>query len=114
MITEAKESRTTAYFDIWSRAMTGVLTRQWNLFDMQFQAGLQMMGMVFGIPGSKIDDADRQQELLRLASERVAQGLAPPREIYDVGVRDLIDWSRFPNWVSPSDPELFEGSCHEG
>jgi hypothetical protein len=49
-----------------------------------------------------------------LAAERLERGLAPPKEIYDAPYRDLIDWSRFPDWARPSDPELFQGCVHEG
>jgi hypothetical protein len=54
------------------------------------------------------------EELIRLAEERMRNGLAPPREVYRSPCRDRIDWSRFPDWARPSDPELFEGSGHEG
>ena len=37
-----------------------------------------------------------------------------PREVYQAPYRNLIDWSRFPDWARPSDPEMFEGSGHEG
>jgi len=44
----------------------------------------------------------------------MAAGLAPPPEIYQVPYRNQIDWSKFPEWARPSDPDLFEGCSHEG
>jgi len=52
--------------------------------------------------------------LVKLAVERIGKGLAPPREIYQTPYRNQIDWSRFPDWARPTDPEMFEGSSHEG
>jgi hypothetical protein len=51
---------------------------------------------------------------MRRATERVQAGLPPPRAIYDTQNRGRIDWSSFPEWARPSDPELFEGTQHEG
>jgi hypothetical protein len=53
-------------------------------------------------------------DLLDLAAARLRQGLAPPREIYLVQNRNAIDWSQFPAWARPIDPEIFDGCCHEG
>ena len=50
--------------------------------------------------------------LVEMAILRVKQGLAPPRQIYQVHHRHQIDWSQFPSWARPSDPEMFD--CHEG
>ncbi len=57
--------------------------------------------------------ADRNA-LVALAAARIRQGLAPPREIYLVQNRSAIDWSQFPAWARPVDPEIFDGCCHEG
>jgi hypothetical protein len=48
------------------------------------------------------------------ARQRMRQGLAPPREIYDIRNRDRVDWSTLPEWAMPPDPDLFEGCAHEG
>jgi hypothetical protein len=53
-------------------------------------------------------------KLIELAAARLRQGLAPPREIYQVQYRNAIDWSQFPAWARPIDPEIFDGCCHEG
>jgi hypothetical protein len=50
--------------------------------------------------------------LVELAMERIEKGLAPPQEIYRVQIRRRIDWSQFPEWARPVDPEMFD--CHEG
>jgi len=52
--------------------------------------------------------------LIRLAEQRMRNGLAPPPEIYRIENRRRIDWLRFPAWARPVDPELFDGCCHEG
>ena len=56
----------------------------------------------------------RGKALLKLAEERVGQGLAPPPEIYRIEYRRWIDWSEFPTWAQPIDPQVFDGCCHEG
>ena len=56
----------------------------------------------------------RGKALFRLAEERISQGLAPPPEIYRVEFRRSIDWSEFPAWAQPTDPQAFDGCCHEG
>jgi hypothetical protein len=48
------------------------------------------------------------------ARQRTRQGLAPPREIYDIRNRHHVDWSTLPEWAMPPDPEIFEGCAHEG
>jgi len=54
------------------------------------------------------------EELAAAALERIEQGFAPPREIYSIANRRVIDWSKFPLWARPLDPEVFDGCCHEG
>jgi hypothetical protein len=54
------------------------------------------------------------EDLIAVAVARMKKGLAPPREIYQTPYRDRINWSEFPEWARPCDPELFEGSGHEG
>jgi hypothetical protein len=61
-------------------------------------------------------DADELcgEELIALAEELVAKGFSPPPQIYRVEYRRRIDWSKFPVWARPLDPDIFEGCCHEG
>lgn len=61
-----------------------------------------------------MSDAKMAPQLEKRAVERLRQGLAPPREIYQLPYRDRLDWSELPDWARPSDPELFEGCGHEG
>lgn len=63
------------------------------------------------IPKSR-EDYDR--ELVQIAIDRVEHGFAPPPEIYQIHRRCKIDWSVFPEWARPLDPEIFDGCCHEG
>ena len=52
--------------------------------------------------------------LVALAQARMREGLAPPPELYLIQHRDRIPWGQFPGWARPSDPDLFDGCCHEG
>lgn len=53
-------------------------------------------------------------DLVETAVARLNRGLSPPREIYLVQNRNRIPWTELPAWARPSDPELFDGCCHEG
>ena len=66
------------------------------------------------LPTRRPSPASAVEELVQVAGKRVAQGLAPPREIYKAQYRKQIDWSKFPEWAQPSDPEVYEGCAHEG
>jgi hypothetical protein len=54
------------------------------------------------------------ERLEALAQERVRQGLALPAEAYSLPFRNQFDWSQFPLWARPIDPEVFCESGHEG
>jgi hypothetical protein len=49
-----------------------------------------------------------------VALNRLSKGLAPPREVYQAQNLDRINWSLFPEWARPSDPDLFGECPHEG
>jgi hypothetical protein len=114
----------------WLNAATTLLACQWKLFEVQYQAGLKIMEAALGAPGRGVDvgspaaperspdigpaKPDEVGKLERLAAERVSQGLAPPREVYQSPYRTQIDWGKFPAWARPSDPDMFEGCGHEG
>lgn len=105
----------------WSQTVLDLFRCQWNLFEYQYQAYRRMMEMTLPCTSGHArpeelagETADELERLTNLAEERVRQGLAPPKEIYEVWYRDRIDWSRFPGWAWPCDPDLFEGCGHEG
>jgi hypothetical protein len=106
----------------WSRTLTAIMWNQWKLFDSQYKAGIGFLDVVRMRPVHGGDrpmtttehGADEVALLERCAAERMKKGLAPPREIYEVQNRGRIDWSKYPDWARPVDPELFEGSAHEG
>jgi len=101
----------TSVFEYWSRTVNDLMWDQWRWFDAQYAAGIQWLDAATGAsPGS----SNPLQTLEQKAIERVQKGLAPPREIYEAQYRSQIDWSRFPEWARPIDPEVFEGSGHEG
>src|SRR5262245_58090593 len=99
----------------WLSAAETLLACQWKLFEAQYQAGLKVMEAALGPgPAAGPTSPPDVEKLERLAAERVSQGLTPPREIYQAPICSRIDWSRFPAWARPSDPEMFEGCGHEG
>jgi hypothetical protein len=93
----------------WSRAITNMMWQHWKLLDAQYGAGINLLEAVSGQPR-----VGELETLEQYALERTRKGLRPPREIYNVQNRNRIDWSRFPDWARPIDPEVFEGSAHEG
>jgi len=52
--------------------------------------------------------------LAETVDERIKQGLAPPAEVHQVHNRKRIDWSAYPAWARPADPDMFDGCGHEG
>lgn len=56
----------------------------------------------------------RFDAIQRLAENRIRRGLAPPPDAYRIENRIRIDWSKFPPWAWPIDPEVFDRCCHEG
>ncbi len=105
---QGMESQTV--YGYWSGWWTGMLGYQWRVLETQYQLGLRIMETALGTTTGRSEGFEK---LERIAEERVGQGLAPPPEIYQAPYRRAIDWSRFPDWARPSDPELFEGG-HEG
>jgi hypothetical protein len=112
-------------FQWWSRTLAGVVRNHWELLDAQYQVGIGVLKAFRG--GSPVQEpefeqvkevtmpgtSDEKATLERRSLERLRQGLAPPREVYEVQNRGRFDWSSLPDWARPSDPELYEGA-HEG
>ena len=109
----------------WSQMVTSLSAFPWKLWADQYQIGLKLMEDIYRQPASAEVSFKRGNEaasqtvdefrgLERQAAERVRQGFAPPKEIYELPYRDRIDWSKFPDWARPTDPELFQGCAHEG
>jgi len=98
-------------YDYWSRAVTGLVRNQWELLDAHYAVGLELLDAV---SDSAVAPEPKLQTLEQDALERTEKGMPPPREVYDVQNRSRIDWSRFPQWAKPTDPEAFEGTAHEG
>ena len=96
--------------ECWSRAITSLMWHQWRLLDAQYGAGIDLLGAVAGSPAAP----SALETLEQYSLERTRKGLAPPREVYNAQNRGRIDWSRFPEWARPTDPEVFEGCAHEG
>jgi hypothetical protein len=95
----------------WPGAVARLLTCQWKLFETQYETGMKIMETLLDTPGGMTDELRRLEQT---SAERVRKGLAPPPEIYKTPYRERIDWSRFPEWARPTDPELFEECAHEG
>jgi hypothetical protein len=107
----------------WSSAAASLVACQWKLFDAHYRVGLSLVKAVLDPPAREtVSAADvpasgSEEELRRLQElsvERVRQGLAPPPKVYRAPYRGRIDWLAFPDWVRPSDPDLFEDCGHEG
>ncbi len=98
-----------------SRAMTSLVWGQWVLFDTGLRATQVVLESAAPAPPAAAPAAGGEgNDVIERAKDRMRQGLAPPREIYQAQNRDRIDWTRYPDWARPCDPELFEGSGHEG
>jgi hypothetical protein len=110
----------------WSQAITSLALRPWRLLHAQYQAGVKLLNALMGSSMARESVTEWKGQsptpsipsdfakLEHAAAERAREGRAPPREVYEVMNRSRIDWSRFPDWARPSDPELFEGCAHEG
>jgi len=95
----------------WSQAMASLVRNQWKLLDAQYAAGIELLDAVTGgAPATR----PTLQTLEQYALERTRKGLPPPRQVYEAQNRSRIDWSRFPACARPIDPEVFEGTAHEG
>jgi hypothetical protein len=92
----------------WSRTMASMVWGQWLMVDTGFQATQSVLAAVAPVARGGAEG------LLALAMERMKKGLPPPREAYLAPYRDQIDWTAFPEWARPIDPEAFEGCSHEG
>jgi hypothetical protein len=106
----------------WSRAVTAFLECQWQFLQAPYQASLKMLETVVRQPDGSLRVAaaagptleEEVRTLERLALEQARKGFAPPRKVYEAPYRDRIDWSAFPDWAQPNDPDLYEGCAHEG
>lgn len=111
----------------YARAVTRLAWQnQWQLLDVQYRAGVRLLNTLAGgsiaqetrspraSPVPAMPGLTKSQNLEQHAVQRLRQGLAPPREIYQIPHRGRVDWSTLPEWARPCDPELFEGCSHEG
>jgi hypothetical protein len=98
----------------WASTVTSLVWGQWLLVDTGFRTAQAVLQAASAAPRAAPPRRAQADELVKRAVERMRKGLAPPREIYQAPFRDQIDWSLFPDWARPSDPEMFEGCGHEG
>jgi hypothetical protein len=103
-----------AFRQSWSCTVTSLMWGQWIVLDTGFRTAQAIFQAASAAPGAAPPRPAKADDLIARATERMRKGLAPPREIYRAPYRDRIDWSQFPDWARPSDPEMFEGSGHEG
>jgi hypothetical protein len=103
-----------AFRQSWSRTVTSLVWGQWIMLDSGLRAAQAIFQAASAAPGAAPPRRSRADDLVSRAMERLRLGLAPPREIYQSPYRNQIDWSQVPEWARPSDPEMFEGSGHEG
>jgi hypothetical protein len=115
-MTEVPESGIRARYRPWMQLMGNLVAYQWKLFEAQCEAGFKVAETAVGTACARTEEKASADEFVALecrALERVRRGLAPPAEVYAARNRGRIDWSKFPDWARPSDPEMFEGG-HEG
>ncbi len=107
----------------WLEMMSNVVWGQWRLLDAQYQASLDLLKTLArpkesqagpAPPATEVIASGGLSDLEGRALERVRKGFPPPPEVYLAQNRNRIDWSRFPEWAWPMDPELFTGTSHEG
>jgi hypothetical protein len=104
----------------WSHTVKSMMLSQLWMLKTGLQAAQTALTPLATVPqgtdtpAASVPVASQTQDIIRRATERMRKGLAPPREVYQAPYRNLVDWSRFPDWARPSDPEMFEGSGHEG
>ena len=97
----------------WYQTVADVARLHWDLLAAQQRAGAAVVAAVLG-QGVRPAAPAAPPTLAEEATARLRQGLAPPRAIYDVQNRELVDWASLPGWARPVDPEMFEGTGHEG
>ncbi len=107
-------------YQVLSEKVAAATQEQWKFFSDQSRFGFALWNAMLGSFRSEATSSSPPKEqnppgksLEEVTAERLKEGLAPPREIYDIRNRGRIDWSRVPEWAKPVDPELFE-SGHEG
>src|SRR5271169_1187263 len=98
----------------WAQTVTSVVWGQWAMLDAGLQAAQRVLATASPAGRRREVGAGEPEAVVRHAMERMRKGLASPREIYQAPYRNRIDWSQFPDWARPCDPELFEGTGHEG
>jgi hypothetical protein len=113
-----REGLTTIY-QHWCKLLAGALEYNKSLLAVQWELCLEMVGASRrpNTPARAAvarEPANSVKQLQERAIDRIKRGLAPPREIYEVPYRSRIDWSAFPDWARPCDPEAFEECTHEG
>jgi hypothetical protein len=119
------ENESLSVYQWWSHTLTGMLACQVELFETQCRLGYKMVEAALhvperskAIPSEPVRSVPRTtddfQRLESLALERTSNGFAPPSTIYAVPYRNHIDWSSFPDWARPIDPEVFTDCGHEG
>lgn len=114
------ETRTATARQHWSDVMTSLLGYPWKVWDMQCQIGMSIVDSMLRMTGGRemlsieLKTMERLSSLEEQALERLRKGLSPPREIYELPYRGRVNWSEFPIWARPTDPEVFEGCSHEG
>ena len=107
----------------WREAVAEIARFQWQVLQEQCGTSTRVLSNILGtaaaervssIPAVVPPATARTQSVVEEAIECLKNGLAPPREIYDIRNRQRVDWSQLPSWARPTDPEMFEGCAHEG
>jgi hypothetical protein len=101
-----------------SPAVGAAMWNPWLWMMATYRCSIEMIEAWAAAAEAPNSHADKEQQkepdiLGRRALDRLKNGFAPPREIYDVRNRRQVDWTDVPLWAWPIDPEVFEVG-HEG
>ena len=95
-----------------------VLDAQLAIAQQTLQATADAVGAGTAVAASGEETHSKAGDSVAAIAEaverRVGAGLSPPPEAHLVPYRNKIDWSRYPDWARPADPDMFDGSGHEG
>lgn len=110
---------------VWGHTLATMVREYGVLVDAQFElarkafhattATLTPVSKAARAPDKgKTPAGDSGALMVDVIDRRVRAGFSPPAEAHLVQNRHKVDWSKYPTWARPADPDMFEGCGHEG